>query len=103
MDGQINGNLKKVLDTTLDAFLDLVQCDAGSVFTVRMAADGIDILKFEAMITRSLGVRDVPEHLQNLQFKIEDSTIVGRTAAHRETIILSLDSEQRQFTPGVAK
>jgi HD-GYP domain-containing protein (c-di-GMP phosphodiesterase class II) len=103
MDGQITGNLKKVLDTTLDAFLDLVQCDAGSVFTLRKDKNGVGILKFEAMMTRSLGIREVPEHLRNLQFSVDDSTIVGKTAASRETTLLSLDLEQSQSAPGVAK
>jgi HD-GYP domain-containing protein (c-di-GMP phosphodiesterase class II) len=103
MDGEITGNLKKVLDTTLNAFLDLVKCDAGSVFTVRKDEEGRQILKFEAMITRSLGVRGVPEPLRDLHFKIDDSTIVGRTAAYRKAAILNLDSEQTQYTPGVAR
>src|SRR5436190_4384987 len=103
MEGQNSGNLKKVLETTLDAFLDLVQCDAGSVFTLRKSANGVEVLKFEAMMTRSLGIRAVPKNLRNLKFKIDDSTIVGRTAAHRQTTILSLDLEQRQSTPGFAK
>jgi HD-GYP domain-containing protein (c-di-GMP phosphodiesterase class II) len=103
MDGQSSGNLKKVLDTTLDAFLDLVQCDAGSVFTVRKCQDGAEILKFEAMITRSLAVRGVPEHLKNLQFKIDDSTIVGRTAAHRTATVQTLDLQRCESTQGVAK
>jgi HD-GYP domain-containing protein (c-di-GMP phosphodiesterase class II) len=103
MDGEITGNLKKVLDTTLNAFLDLVKCDAGSVFTVRKLEDGQQILKFEAMVTRSLGVRGVPEALRNLHFKINDSTIAGRTATSRKASVLNLDSEQRRITPGVAK
>jgi HD-GYP domain-containing protein (c-di-GMP phosphodiesterase class II) len=103
MDGEITGNLKKVLDTTLDAFLDLVHCDAGSVFTLRKGEDGCEILRFEAMITRSLGVRGVPEHLRNLHFRIEESTIVGRTAAHRKASVLSLDLEHQQSPAGVAK
>jgi HD-GYP domain-containing protein (c-di-GMP phosphodiesterase class II) len=103
MDGQSSGNLQKVLDTTLDAFLDLVHCDAGSVFTLRKGEDGREFLKFEAMITRSLGVRGVPEHLRNLQFKIEDSTTVGRTAAHRKATVLSFDLEHGESTAGVAR
>jgi hypothetical protein len=43
-------NLQKILDTTLGSFLDLVQCDGGSVYTVRKDADGEQILTFEAMI-----------------------------------------------------
>jgi len=96
MDVETNDNLKKVLDTTLAAFLDLVQCDAGSVFTVRKDGKGGEILKLEAMITRSLGVRGVPEHLRSLQFRLDESTIVGRTAVHRKATVLSLNPEQKQ-------
>src|SRR5436190_9243577 len=103
MDVQITGNLQKVLDTTLDAYLHLVQSDAGSVFTLRKDQRGGEILKFEAMITRSLGVRGVPQHLRDLQFRVDDSTIVGKTAAHRKATVLSLDLEQRHSTPGVAR
>src|SRR6185295_57659 len=103
MDAEINGNLQKVLDTTLDAYLDLVQCDAGSVFTLRKDKNGEEILRFEAMITRSLGVRGVPKHLRDLQFRIDDSTIVGRTAAHRQVTVMSVDVAPKQSTPGVAR
>ena len=54
-------NLQKILDTTLESFLDLVQCDAGSVYTVRKDRTE-EILTFEAMITRSINLRGVPEH-----------------------------------------
>jgi hypothetical protein len=53
-------NLHKILDTTLESFLDLVQCDAGSVYTVRKDTDGQQILTFEAMITRSINLRGFP-------------------------------------------
>ena len=56
-------NLHKILDTTLESFLDLVQCDAGSVYTVRKDKDGQQILTFEAMITRSINLRVPSESL----------------------------------------
>ena len=83
-------NLKKTLDTTLESFLELVQCDAGSVFTVRKNGEGRQILRFEAMITRSINLGGVPEQLRSLQFEIDDSSIVGKTAVQRKSILLNL-------------
>ncbi len=80
MSGEIIDNLQKILDTTLGSFLDLVQCDAGSVFTVRKNAEGDQVLTFEAMITRSIKLRGVPADLRSLQFEIDDSSLAGRTA-----------------------
>src|SRR5678816_1014751 len=83
-------NLHKILDTTLESFLDLVQCDAGSVYTVREEARGEPILTFEAMITRSINLHGVPEHLGKLRFKIDETSIVGKTAVLRKPILLNL-------------
>src|SRR3989454_4818969 len=88
MSGEIIDNLQKILDTTLGSFLDLVQCDAGSVFTVRKNAEGDQVLTFEAMITRSIKLRGVPADLRSLQFEIDDSSLAGRTAVHRKPILL---------------
>src|SRR5207247_803665 len=49
-------------------------------------------VKFEAMITRSINLRGVPEHLRSLEFQINDSSAVGRTAAHRKPLLLNLIS-----------
>src|SRR2546427_9181438 len=92
MAGEILHNLQKTLDTTLESFLDLVGCDGGSVYTVRKNSDSEEILKFEAMITRSINLRGVPEHLRSLEFTIDDSSVVGRTAAHRKPVLLNLVS-----------
>src|SRR5437867_4560744 len=92
MAGEILHNLQKTLDTTLESFLDLVGCDGGSVYTVRKNSDGEEILKFEAMITRSINLRGVPEHLRSLEFQINDSSAVGRTAAHRKPLLLNMIS-----------
>ena len=88
MSGEIIDNLQKILDTTLGSFLDLVQCDAGSVFTVRKNAEGDQVLTFEAMITRSIKLRGVPADLRSLQFEIDDSSLAGKTAVHRKPILL---------------
>ncbi len=92
-------NLHKILDTTLNSFLDLVQCDAGSVFTVRKNSEGANVLTFEAMITRSINLRGVPEHLRNLQFAIDESSIVGKTALHKKSMLLNLTSGDGKASP----
>jgi len=89
MAGEVLGNLQKILDTTLESFVDLVGCDGGSVYTVRKNPDGEQILKFETMITRSINLRGVPEHLRSLEFRIDDSSVVGRTAAYKKPVLLS--------------
>src|SRR5438093_11652929 len=89
MAGEVLGNLQKILDTTLESFVDLVGCDGGSVYTVRKNPDGEHILKFETMITRSINLRGVPEHLRSLEFRIDDSSVVGRTAAYKKPVLLS--------------
>jgi HD-GYP domain-containing protein (c-di-GMP phosphodiesterase class II) len=91
-------NLQNILETTLGSFLDLVQCDAGSVYTVRKG-----ILKFEAMITRSIDLRGVPDHLRSVEFPIDDSSIVGRTAAHRKPILLNSTQKTGLVSPWVGE
>jgi HD-GYP domain-containing protein (c-di-GMP phosphodiesterase class II) len=96
-------NLHKILDTTLESFLDLVQCDAGSVYTVRKDRDGELILTFEAMITRSINLRGVPSHLGTLKFKIDDTSIVGKTAVSRKPILLNLVSGENKVASRVGE
>jgi len=96
-------NLHKILDTTLGSFLDLVQCDAGSVYTVRKDRNGEEILTFEAMITRSINLHGVPEHLGSLKFKIDDSSIVGKTAVSRKPILLNHVSTESKVSSSVGE
>ena len=103
MSDSTKGNLLKILDTTLESFLDLVQCDAGSVYTVRKDAQGVPILTFEAMITRSINLRGVPEHLSKLKFRIDETSVVGRTAVLRKPILLNLTSAESQVSPDVGE
>src|SRR5436190_12842058 len=44
------------------------------------------------MITRSINLLGVPEHLRSLEFQINDSSAVGRTAAHRKPLLLNMIS-----------
>jgi HD-GYP domain-containing protein (c-di-GMP phosphodiesterase class II) len=97
------GNLQKILDTTLESFLDLVECDAGSVYTVRKDPSGQPVLQFEAMITRSIHLRGVPEHLRALQFKIDESSVVGQTAVSRRPILLNLVCKESQVSSSVGE
>jgi len=103
MSVETDNNLQKILDTTLGSFLDLVQCDAGSVYTVRKDSDGESILTFEAMITRSINVDHVPGYLRSLKFRIDDSSIVGKTAVYRRPILLDLGSAENKVSPGVGE
>jgi HD-GYP domain-containing protein (c-di-GMP phosphodiesterase class II) len=103
MAGEIIDNLQKILETTLGSFLDLVRCDAGSVFTVRKSAAGDQVLTFEAMITRSIKLRGVPEDLRRLQFKIDDSSIAGKTAVYRKPILFNTITEDSQLFSSVDK
>ena len=100
MSAETVDNLQKILDTTLGSFLDLVRCDAGSVYTVRKESSG-EILKFEAMITRSINLRGVPKHLSNLQFRVDESSIVGKTAVFRKALLLNLASEETAVSRSV--
>jgi GAF domain-containing protein len=100
---EVDGNLQKILDTTLESFLDLVQCDAGSVYTVRKDGNGKQVLEFEAMITRSIHLRGVPAHLKSLQFKIDDTSVVGETAVNRRPILLNLICKESHVSPSVGE
>jgi HD-GYP domain-containing protein (c-di-GMP phosphodiesterase class II) len=91
-------NLQNLLETTIGSFLDLVQCDAASVYTVRK-----NVLKFEVMITRSIDLRGVPHHLRCLEFAIDDSSIVGKTAAYRRPILLNSIQKAGEISPHVGE
>ena len=97
------GNLQRILDTTLESFLDLVQCDAGSVYTVRKTRSGEQLLQFESMITRSINLHGVPQHLRSLQFKIDESSVVGQTAVDRKPVLLNLVCKENQVSSAVGE
>jgi HD-GYP domain-containing protein (c-di-GMP phosphodiesterase class II) len=102
MGGEVVDNLQKTLETTLGSFLDLVGCDAGSVYTVRKNSRGKEVLRFEAMITRGLNLCGVPDHLRTLEFPIDESSIVGKTADSGKPVLLSTISEG-QVSPYVGE
>jgi HD-GYP domain-containing protein (c-di-GMP phosphodiesterase class II) len=97
------GNLQRILDTTLDSFLELVQCDAGSVYTVRKDRTGEQVLQFESMITRSISLHGVPQHLRSLQFKIDESSVVGQTAVSRRPVLLNLVYKESHSSSAVGE
>jgi HD-GYP domain-containing protein (c-di-GMP phosphodiesterase class II) len=82
-------SLDQLLNSILDSFLDLCQCDGGSVFTFRKDEAGEEHLAFESMRTRSLGIREVPVELRGARFGVRTESLVGRTAASREFFRLS--------------
>src|ERR1041385_3731498 len=97
------GKLQKGLGTILQSLLDLVRCDAGSVYTVRKNACGGQILKFEAMITRSIALQRLPEYLRSLEFNIDETSIVGKTAARRRPMLLNVIRKRHDVSPSVGE
>jgi HD-GYP domain-containing protein (c-di-GMP phosphodiesterase class II) len=55
------------------------------------------------MITRSINVHRVPKYLRSLKFKIDDSSIVGKTAVFRKPILLDLGSAENKVSPSVGE
>lgn len=96
-------NLQKVLDTTLHSFMDLCNCDGGSIFTVRKDPNGEIHLVFEAMVTRSLKLFEVPSHLKNVKFKIDSQTMVGRTALNKEFSKTSIEAESTDGSAAIGR
>jgi HD-GYP domain-containing protein (c-di-GMP phosphodiesterase class II) len=45
----------------------------------------------------------VPDHLRSLRFKIDDSTVVGKTAVLRKPIRVNLTSAEENVSPAVAR
>lgn len=80
------GSLTQVLQSILNSFLDLCRCDGGTVYALRKNAQGREVLVFEAMITRSMQVSRVPDSIRLMEFNIDESTVVGRSACRREFI-----------------
>jgi HD-GYP domain-containing protein (c-di-GMP phosphodiesterase class II) len=79
-------SLELTLQSTLNSFLDLCQCDGGSIYTIEKDSGGSDVLRFKALVTRSQGLSEVPADLVEREFALDESTVVGRTALRREFI-----------------
>jgi HD-GYP domain-containing protein (c-di-GMP phosphodiesterase class II) len=77
-------NLSSDLQSILNSFLDLIECDGGSIYTLEKNLQGDSVLVFKAMITRSLGIQRVPESLKSAVFRVDESSLVGRTGFHRK-------------------
>ena len=78
-------NLAKLLDSILGSFMDLVNCDGGSIYTLQKNdLTGVPYLAFECMRTRSLALNEVPESLRAMKFALDPTTLVGKTAQTRQ-------------------
>ncbi|MBU6155240.1 MAG: GAF domain-containing protein, partial [Bdellovibrionales bacterium] len=76
-------SLSSDLQSILNSFLDLIECDGGSIYTLEKNLQGESVLVFKAMITRSLGIQRVPDSLKSAVFRLDEVSLVGRTGLHR--------------------
>lgn len=77
-------HLTRDLNLILNSFVDLIGCDGGSIYTLEKDANGEEHLVFKAMVTRSTGIRAVPDQLKSVVFKLNESTLVGKTGFQRK-------------------
>jgi HD-GYP domain-containing protein (c-di-GMP phosphodiesterase class II) len=77
-------NLSSDLQSILHSFLDLIECDGGSIYTLEKNLQGEPVLVFKAMVTRSLGITRVPDALKSTVFRLDDSSLVGMTGLRRK-------------------
>jgi HD-GYP domain-containing protein (c-di-GMP phosphodiesterase class II) len=89
-------NLPKLLNTILNSFIELCGCDGGSIYAVRKGPNGEPTLVFEAMVTRSIKLQAVPEHLKKLSFKFDDTSLVGKTATQRQCFKVSFADQIKE-------
>ena len=78
-------NLSRDLHSILNSYLDLIGCDGGSIYTLEKNESGEKVLVFKAMITRSLGIRAVPDELKSAVFTLDEESLVGKTGFHQKT------------------
>lgn len=98
----IRAQLPKLLSTILNSFIDLCECDGGSIFTLRKDAEGVEYLAFETMATRSIKLYRVPDHLKDLRFRVDDQTsLVSRTATARKVMKVSFQEGKKGLSPKV--
>ena len=77
-------SLSRDLHSILDSYLDLVGCDGGSIYTIQKNLQGESVLVFKAMVTRSVGIRSVPEALKSVVFRLDESTLAGKTGMQQK-------------------
>lgn len=77
-------SLSRDLHTILNSYLDLVGCDGGSIYTLQKNLQGESVLIFKAMVTRSAGIRNVPDSLKSVVFRLDESSLVGKTGLYQQ-------------------
>ena len=77
-------HLSRDLHSILNSFLDLVECDGGSIYTIQKNIQGESVLVFKAMVTRSVGIAAVPDALKSVVFRLDENTLVGKTGLHQK-------------------
>lgn len=88
--------LNVTLRAILNSFIELCECDGGAIYTLRKNELGEDILVFEAMVTRSARIFQVPDQVRLQTFEISSTSLVGKTAALRQAH--RVDSSQMTTT-----
>ncbi|NDG84708.1 MAG: GAF domain-containing protein, partial [Proteobacteria bacterium] len=78
------GHLASDLQSILNSFLDLIECDGGSIYTLEKNLQGEPVLVFKAMVTRSLGITTVPELLKSTVFRLDETSLVGKSGLNRK-------------------
>lgn len=86
-------HLTRDLNLILNSFIDLIGCDGGSIYTLEKNSEGESHLVFKAMVTRSAGIRAVPDQLKSMVFKLDEQTLVGRTGLLRKTFKEKMDPD----------
>jgi HD-GYP domain-containing protein (c-di-GMP phosphodiesterase class II) len=76
--------LPRDLNSILNSFLDLIGCDGGSIYTMQKNLQGENVLVFKSMITRSANINSVPEELKSLVFRLDETTLVGKTGLNQK-------------------
>ena len=93
-------NLSRDLHSILHSYLDLVGCDGGSIYTLEKSLQGESVLVFKAMITRSLDIFAVPDELKSVVFRLDGSSLVGKTGLYRKVIHETYGTEVSQTGEG---
>ena len=98
MDDMSYENLSRDLHTILNSFLDLIGCDGGSIYTLQKNLQGESVLIFKAMVTRSAGIRTVPDSLKSVVFRLDESSLVGKTGLYQKMFKESYSQVESKMT-----